>query len=300
MTERLFADPEAGTLDDIVDLDRYPLDRPGNRRLVAVVEQATGELATCGCLRLAAVLRPEALAVASSEIGRIAPAAVFRDEESSVYGAPVAPGEVMGPSRSCDPRNVPLTRRLGHLTRDQIPPDSVIARLYAAPAFKAFVAACTGRQRVFEYADPLAGLVVTILDDGGELAWHYDTNEFVVSIVLQEAEQGGLFQYCPQLRRPGNENLAGLAAVLGDDSSDRIVTRSLRAGDLQIFAGRYSLHRVTRVSGRRQRRVAVLGYADRPGVIGPLDRTRAVYGRVTEAHLVAAEAEQRAPDGLIL
>ena len=41
-------------------------------------------------------------------------------------------------------------------------------------------------------------------------------------------------------------------------------------------------------------------YADRPGVIGPLDRTRALYGRVTEAHLLAHEFGARAADGLIL
>ncbi len=73
--------------------------------------------------------------------------------------------------------------------------------------------------------------------------------------------------------------------------------KSLRPGDLQIFLGRYSLHRVSEVRGSTERHVAVLSFANRPGVIGPVDRTRAVYGRVTEAHLIA-EA-MIAPDGLI-
>ena len=69
-------------------------------------------------------------------------------------------------------------------------------------------------------------------------------------------------------------------------------------GDLQLFLGRYSLHQVTPVTGDRQRHTLVLSYAERPGVIGPIDRTRSVYGRVTEAHLVAGGVD--AADGLIL
>ena len=52
--------------------------------------------------------------------------------------------------------------------------------------------------------------------------------------------------------------------------------------------------------GSTDRHVAVLSYADRPGVIGPVDRTRAVYGRVTEAHLVAEQCKLDSADGLML
>ena len=81
---------------------------------------------------------------------------------------------------------------------------------------------------------------------------------------------------------------------------DTVRTLQMHAGDLQIFLGRYSLHRVTEVRGNTTRCVGVLGYANRPGVIGPFDRTRSVYGRVTEAHLLAAEFAPKSGDGLIL
>ena len=57
---------------------------------------------------------------------------------------------------------------------------------------------------------------------------------------------------------------------------------------------------MTEVEGDRPRLTLVLSYATRPGVIGPLDRTRSVYGRVTEAHLLAAERRSHDGDGLIL
>jgi hypothetical protein len=181
-----------------------------------------------------------------------------------------------------------------------IPPYSIAHRIYASLYFKAFVAACTDHERVFEYADPLAGLVATVLPPTGTYPWHYDTNEFVITIMTRKPESGGEFQYCSNLRLPGDENLAGLADVLSGEHREMIRTVDVQPGDLQLFLGRYSLHQVTRTSGATDRHVMVFSYADRPGVIGPVDRTRAVYGRVTEAHLVAEAARATATDGLIL
>ncbi|SLJ82245.1 Uncharacterised protein [Mycobacteroides abscessus subsp. abscessus] len=64
----------------------------------------------------------------------------------------------------------------------------------------------------------------------------------------------------------------------------------LRPGDLQLFQGRFSLHRVTPVSGVTQRHSAIFAYTDRPGVIGTVERTRQLFGRVLPDHLAAAEA----------
>jgi hypothetical protein len=290
-----FADAERGTIDDIVDLDRYPIDRPGSPAQQAIVDQCRAALADDGCCTLTGFVRPEALAVAAAEFAALAPKADIREEFCSVY----VRGDSEAELAPDDPRGHILRRRVGHITRDQIPPDSVAQRLYVAPALKAFIAACVGESRVFEYADPLAALIATVLPPGGTLPWHYDTNEFVVTILTQEPEAGGLFQFHQNLRRPGDENLPGLARVLDDDAPETLRTRDLRAGDFQLFLGRYSLHRVTTIEGNRERHVAVLSYANRPGVIGPIDRTRAVYGRVTEAHVIAHEISQGA-DGLIL
>jgi hypothetical protein len=297
------ADPEHGEIDDVVDLDRYPITQPESPAWMELVTSARAQLADDGCLTLAGFLLPEALDQAASELAALAPKANIHTERTSVYARADAERELP----AGDPRRIKLDHTFGHLTRDQIPPDTVVARIYAAPPFKRFIAACVGEPRVFEYADPLAGLIATVLPPGGAICWHYDTNEFVVTIMTQRPERGGQFLFCPGLRRTGDENLEALGRVLRGQSPELIKTRDLRPGDLQIFLGRYSLHQVAEVQGSRQRHVAVHSYANRPGVIGPVDRTRAVYGRVTEAHLVAEElaamtaaAAGPAPDGLIL
>ena len=290
------ANPEAGDLADVIDLDRYPIDRPGSDDWGDLIDAARRRLAHDGCLVLADFLRPAALRIAAEEIGALAPHAPIRASSSTVY----ARTDLESTLPADDPRVQPLVWNAGHVTRDMIPPYSIAHRIYASSYFKAFVAACTEHERVFEYADPLAGLIATVLPPTGAYPWHYDTNEFVVTIMTSKPDHGGVFQYCSNLRRPGDENLAGLTDVLSGEHPEMIRTVDVEPGDLQLFLGRYSLHQVTRTTGVSERHVMVFSYADRPGVIGPVDRTRAVYGRVTEAHLVAEAARVLAADGLIL
>lgn len=289
------ADAEHGLVDDVINLNDYPLDRPQSARWLEIVAATRAQLASDGCHVLPSFLTSEATARARAEIAELAPKAAIRTTRSSVY----VRSDTEVDLSDDDPRGISLERTVAHLTRDQIPPDSVVARIYVAPAFKAFITACVGAERIFEYADPLAGLIANIVPVGGVLPWHYDTCEFVVSLMTQAPDSGGEFMYCPDLRRPGEENLDGLGRVLRGEATDLIRTLQLRPGDVQIFKGRYSLHQVALVTGGQDRHVAVFGYADRPGVIGPLDRTRAVYGRVTEAHLLAHEYGALGSDGLI-
>ena len=291
-----YADAELGWLDDLVDTTRYPLDDPDSTAWTALVDQCRSEISEHGCLTLRDFLRPEARRTAGTEIADLARGVPIRYETCTVYSRPGLEAELA----LDDPRRLTFRRGTGHITRDMIGPHTVAHRLYASPKFKAFVKDCVGAESIFEYADPLAGLIATVVPPGNELSWHYDTNEYVVTLMTQQPDAGGLFCYVPNLRRPGDENIDGLGAVLADPEHPSIRTVDLRPGDLQIFLGRYSLHKVGKVTGTTDRHVAVLSYADRPGVIGPVDRTRAVYGRVTEAHLVAEQSKLQSNDGLML
>ena len=61
-------------------------------------------------------------------------------------------------------------------------------------------------------------------------------------------------------------------------------------GDLQIFRGRHSLHRVTRVgAGSPPRHAAIFAYTLEPGVVGRVERTLQLFGRVLPEHEEAAQ-----------
>lgn len=290
------ADPEVGILDGLVDLERYPIHDPSSARWIALIDQVRAQMAAEGCVTLPGFLDPSALTRCHADIAAAAEHVPLRTHEASVYHR----ADLEGSLDPDDPRCKKLEWFAGHVTRDMIPAYTPAHRLYVSATFKRFIAAAVDHERVYEYADPLAGLVATILPPGGRYPWHYDTNEYVVTIMTQAPESGGLFEYHQDLRSPGDENLDGLGHALDGTSLHPPHEISASPGDLQLFLGRYSLHQVTQVEGDTARHVLVLSYAECPGVIGPVDRTRSVYGRVTEAHLLAEQQRLATNDGLIL
>jgi hypothetical protein len=155
--------------------------------------------------------------------------------------------------------------------------------------FQRFVADCFALPGLHELADPLSGLTLNVVAPGRAHPWHFDTNEFTVSMLTRPAGEGGVFEYCPNIRSADTENFADVAAVLAGNGERLIRRLELRPGDLQLFRGRYSLHRVSTVRGAQARHTAIFAYSERPGVIGSPERTRQLFGRVLPEHH-AAEA----------
>ncbi len=132
-------------------------------------------------------------------------------------------------------------------------------------------------------ADPLADVIVNVVEEGGGFPWHFDTNNYTVTLAIQNGEAGGLFEYAPWLRDAADENYAGVAAVL-DGRSERVKSLTLAPGDLQIFKGRYALHRVSPVEGGRPRYVGIFSFVEEPGMVATPERCRQLYGRVLPIH----------------
>src|SRR5690606_18307141 len=129
-----------------------------------------------------------------------------------------------------------------------------------------------------------------VVAPGNSHPWHFDTNEFTVSMLTAAPESGGVFEYCPNIRSPHTENLPDVHAVLTGSGHGLVRRLELRPGDLQLFQGRFSLHRVSPVQGATPRHTAIFAYSDRPGVIGTVERTRQLFGRVLPDHHAAADA----------
>jgi hypothetical protein len=283
-------DAPADALDEIVDTGRYPLSDPA--ALGAAVAAVRAELATVGCSVLPDFVRPEQQARLRAEGAALAPHAHHDVETVNVYNT--APDDTLP---ALHPARVPLERGNAFVARDRIPPGALIQRIYTSALFRRFVAACFGLAEVHELADPLSGLVLNVVAPGREHPWHFDTNEYTVSMLTQAADAGGVFEYCPGIRSADAENLGAVRAVLEGRGEPRRL--ELRPGDLQLFCGRYSLHRVSPVAGGTARHTAIFAYSERPGVVGTVARTRQLFGRVTPVHLAAEERAVRV-DGLLI
>jgi hypothetical protein len=273
----------------LIDLDRYPIHAPYGPVMQNVISNARKELAEVGCVRLAGFIRTQALDILAAETTKLAPSALFSSEEYTPYGS--------GPDESFlqqHPRRRAHRSTSGSVTRDLIPRDTAIQRLYSNRAFMDLIASCLEADEIHQFSDPMRGLIINAMDENNVLGWHFDANEFIVSLMTRRANTGGTFEYCPNLRAPGHENFEAVRSVL-DGNKNQVRTLDLRVGDLQIFKGRYSLHRVNRIeSGTRH--TVIFGYARQPGFIGSVASTMKVYGRVTPEH-IAAENDRHS-DGL--
>jgi hypothetical protein len=283
---------EARLLDDVVDTARYPLAAPDSAAWQAVVARVRDDLQAEGCSVLPDFVRPSLTDTLRREGAAIAPLA--HDEVEVVNAYNIAPDT---PLPDGHPAGIRMERGNAFVPRDAIPGRFVIHRLYASPLLRRFVAACVGRPAIHPLADPLAGLCLNVVMPGRAHPWHFDTNEFSVSLLTQAADDGGTFEYCPSIRSPEAENFADVRAVLDGRRHDLVRRLTLRPGDLQLFAGRFSLHRVTTVRGRRARHSAIFAYSERPGVVGSVVRTRQLFGRVRPEHV---SAEGRAVRGDLL
>jgi hypothetical protein len=273
---------EALTLDQVVDTARYPLSELVSARGQAVVSGARRDLLTLGCTVLPDFIRPSLREVLRRECSAIAPLAHHDVETVNVYNIAVD---------SALPEDHPGRRTFergnAFVARDRIPADSLISRLYSDTAFRHFIARCFGLPELHELADPLSGLVLNVVAPGMEHPWHFDTNEFTVSMLTQQARAGGAFEYCPNIRTAQEENFDDVRDVV-DGRGGRLTRHlPLQPGDLQLFKGRYSLHRVSPVHGEIARHSAIFAYSERPGVIGSVERTRQLFGRVLPEHLAA-------------
>ena len=264
---------------EMADTDRYPLTEPDSPAWREIVARTRAELADVGCSVLADFVRPELREILRNECAALEPHAYTKIEQVNAYN--IALGT---PLPDDHPGRTVMERGNAFVARDRIPPSSIIATLYSSPVFQRFVADCFGLPELHELADPLSGLTLNVVAPGRAHPWHFDTNEFTVSMLTREPDAGGVFEYCPNIRSESAENLDDVRAVLAGDT--RLVQRlNLRPGDLQLFKGRFALHRVSTVEGGIARHSAIFAYSERPGVVGSAERTRQLFGRVLPAHL---------------
>ena len=273
-------------LADLVDLERFPVDEPSSPGYTGAVVATRRGLRSAGCAVLEGFVRPEAVRLLNDEILQRKHATHYSTQVINPYFHTVVdPAYPPG-----HPVNTFLERTSGFIPGDAWDPGCATDTLFRAPQVARLLADCLEIDALHCYDDPLAGLTTNVCDPGQQFTWHFDTNDFAVTVLVQPADAGGVFEYVPEIRTADDEAFEAIGAVL-DGERSRVRTLDLRPGDLQIFRGRYSLHRVTRVAPDSQpRHAAIFAYTREPGVIGRLARTRQLFGRALPEH---EEAERR-------
>lgn len=266
---------------DLIDLSRYPLDRPADPAFGAVLADIHAALDHDGCAVLPGFVRKDAVAALVAEADAAAPHAHVSRGRTNAYFTqddPALPPE--------HPKRRFFDRSNAFIPADNFGAGSLLRRLYEWPAFRDFAQAALREEAFYPYADPLADVIVNAAGSGNGFPWHFDTNTFTLTLAIQNAEDGGAFEYAPGIRE-GSENFDAVAAVL-DGTTERVTRLWLEPGDLQIFQGRTSLHRVTPLAGDRPRYVAIFSFVDDPDMVATPERAKQLYGRALPIHYARA------------
>lgn len=258
---------------DIIDLDRYPLDREGSAEWKRLVDSSVAALETDGMFNLEEFLRP---GIAEKAVREIQPVMATRSHvhkrTHNIYFKPDIPE--LAPDH-------PALRKVETISHtvcaDQIP-DSVVLAIYEYEPLLRFLTVTMGKERLHVMQDPLARTNVMAYRAGEALNWHFDRSEFTTTLLLQRSERGGDLEYRTDLRSDDNPNYDGVARLLEGRDPDAKIHR-MKPGTLNVFRGKNTAHRVTTVEGERERMIAVFSYYERPGVMFSAEERIGFYGR---------------------
>jgi hypothetical protein len=249
---------EFNSIADIVDLDRYPLQEAGSTSVDALIREGQAALKRDALFSLPGFVRPDAAAFMAGEIeARVGMSCRYEADRTSYN----SDGNRWPAGH---PRAVAHRSRYNQLLNYQIPNNSPLRRLYCWEPLREFMRQVLGYDSFHRSECPHLALTSKIAREGDTDGWHFDGNDVVFSILLQEPEEGGLFEYVPYIRSATEENYDAVDAIFRGHR-DKVRCPTLSVGDLNIFQGDYTLHRVTPVKGSRNRVVGLLCYDRAPG-----------------------------------
>jgi hypothetical protein len=257
----------------VINYDRYPLADADARS--AILARARQQLADCGSASFPEFVAPAALKSMIDEGLAKHPLAYRRNQELPINGKRSVAGD-----SGAEATQRASAYRMWVLASDLLSREGATRRLYQSQDMLDMVREAVDVPALYTVADALIDVNLTYMGDGDQHGWHYDDNEFVVSLILQVPEGGGAFEYAP-----GAWDLeSGEIDDILNGCSARTRTQSVAPGTLLVFRGSRALHRVAPVQGARQRMIALLSYHTEPGFVFPATVKRNSLGRSITIH----------------
>ena len=277
-------------LKTIVDLEKYPIQNLRSQKIKELISKCKNDLDQFSCSTIPNFILPQSLKVMNEEVKNKIDKVYMSNKNINSY--------LYSKDDASLPKNHPkrifMERDNGYLNSDLFEKNSEMKFLYEQEELLKFISACLGVSPIYRWADPLACHAYNVMKPEGVLPWHFDSCEFTLSLMIQKPEKGGIFEYCPFIREPGNENFDEVKKVLDGDRT-RVRQLKLEPGDLQIFKGRFTLHRVTKIEGNKPRYLCIPAYVLDPWRVNTPEHSEAIYGKVLPIHI---ERNKPRSDGL--
>ena len=265
-------------LNDIVDLDTYPINQPSNQKYKDIISYNKKLLDNNGCCVLKNFIKEESINRMKQEAERKLNKVYWTKDKHNPYF--IKDDETLPKDH---PKRIFTIRESGYINSDDLEQNSDLNHLHDSDEMLKFVSDCLGVYPLYKWVDPLGKNPYSIMHSGHYFPWHFDGNEFTLSILVQKSEKGGIFEYSPDLRSKDNENFENVTKVLRGDRG-AVKSLDLKPGDLQIFKGRFSMHRVTKIEGKSSRYIALPCYVKDPYRVNKPEHSIQVYGKAMPIH----------------
>jgi len=262
----------------IINLEKYPINDIGSLKYKELTNYTRKQLNEDGCCVLPDFIKPDSIQKMKDEVDRNLSKIYFTSDKHNPYFT-----KEDKTLHEEHPKRIYTVRKSGYLNSDDLEKDSDLNKFYDLEEMLKFVSDSLEVFPLYAWADPLGKNPYSVMHTDNYFPWHFDGNEFTLSILVQKAEKGGLFEYAPSIRSKDNENFENVTKVL---KGDRKLVKSLdlKPGDLQIFKGRFSMHRVTKIEGKTSRYIALPCYVKDPLKINKPEHSKQVYGKALPIH----------------
>lgn len=265
-------------INQIINLEKYPINDIGSLKYKELTNYTRKQLNEDGCCVLPNFIKPDSIIKMKDEVDRNLSKIYFTSDKHNPYFT--KDDKTLHEEH---PKRIFTVRQSGYLNSDDLEKDSDLDKFYDLEEMLKFVSDSLEVFPLYTWADPLGKNPYSVMHTDHYFPWHFDGNEFTLSILVQKAEKGGLFEYAPSIRGKDNENFENVTKVL---KGDRKLVKSLdlKPGDLQIFKGRFSMHRVTKIEGNTSRYIALPCYVKDPLKINKPEHSKQVYGKALPIH----------------
>ena len=249
-------------LNQFIDLDRYPIDRLDSADGQALLAQCKKDLKAQAAITLPGFIREEVLDGLTAEAEKLVPGSPRFASAPRVTFSELE--EQDDHELGKEVRAIKHSNAYNQILNYQIPNDSDLRAIYLWPKMTEFVRCVQMVDQLHLSQCPHLALTMKVAFEGDTDGWHYDPNDGVVTLLLQAPDEGGEFEYAPNIRSLADQNYEGVKRLFENPEKEgRRVDQS--PGSLTVFNGRNSMHRVKPVGRTEKPRiVAIFSYDQRP------------------------------------
>lgn len=214
------------------------------------------------------------LKVMVNEANALKPKAFNSSSEYNVY---VKPKDLSFPMKSARNRIMKTTKKC--IANDLILDQSFLMQIYNSVKIQKFFCNLLGVPNLFPYSDNLSSVNINYYEPGDALGWHFDNSDFTITLLIKNCSKGGIYQYFTDMRykKDGSENYQLVEDILDDKIPPNV--QPACEGDLMIFKGNKSLHRVTDILDG-ERILVTFNYNNQQGLPLSEQSRKTFFGRI--------------------